>query len=118
MPCQSRLNDFHSHLSQDDQDDYFRVAQNSTFFAQDRAKIIRKPSNEAARDIQDNFLDLVFIDADHSYEGCKADIEAYYGKVKPGGIISGHDYANNAWKFGPLVKKAVDEFVASKALTL
>jgi len=105
-------------LSANDQEEYYKLAKAVTSFAQDRAKIIRKPSNEAAKEIEDNFLDLVFIDADHSYEGCKRDIEAYYGKVKPGGIIAGHDYANNEWKFGPMVKRAVDEFIASKSLSL
>jgi len=110
--------DFHAQLSANDQEEYYKLAKAVTSFAQDRAKIIRKPSNEAAKEIEDNFLDLVFIDADHSYEGCKRDIEAYYGKVKPGGIIAGHDYANNEWKFGPMVKRAVDEFIASKSLSL
>jgi predicted O-methyltransferase YrrM len=37
-------------------------------------------------------VDLVFIDGNHSYEGCKKDIIAYASKVKPNGILSGHDY--------------------------
>lgn len=110
--------DFHANLSRKDQDDFYNLAKAVTSFAQERATIIRKPSQEAANDIEDNFLDLVFIDADHSYEGCKSDIEAYYDKVKPGGIISGHDYANDDWRFGPMVKRAVDEFVSSKSLAL
>ena len=36
-------------------------------------------------------VDLVFIDADHGYIGCSADIREYTPKVKPGGILSGHD---------------------------
>lgn len=36
-------------------------------------------------------VDLIFIDADHSYEGCRKDIESYKKKVKPNGILSGHD---------------------------
>lgn len=110
--------DFHTSLSQEAQDKYCELTRKVTSFAGDRARIIRANSEDAAKQIEDNFLDLVFIDADHSYEGCKRDIEAYWGKVKPGGIISGHDYANDAWKFGPMVKKAVDEFIASKSLVL
>jgi len=37
-------------------------------------------------------VDLVFIDADHSYKGCRLDIEAFKSKVKPNGTLSGHDY--------------------------
>ena len=39
-------------------------------------------------DVEISFL---FIDADHSYEACKADFEAWRPKVKLGGLISFHD---------------------------
>lgn len=48
-------------------------------------------------------FDFVFIDADHSYEGCAGDIEAYEPLVRPKGVLAGHDYH---W---PGVKQAVDE---------
>lgn len=100
--------DFHSRLSQGEQERFYGLARELTAFAGQRAKILRKPSIEAAEDIPDGSLDFVFIDADHSYEGCKADIEAWSPKVKPGGLIAGHDYENTAFpKFG--VKRAVDE---------
>jgi predicted O-methyltransferase YrrM len=50
-------------------------------------------------------VDLVFIDADHSYEAVKADIAAWRRFVKPGGILAGHDH-DGGW---PGVEKAVDE---------
>ena len=40
-------------------------------------------------------LDSVFIDACHQYAECKADIEMWSTLVKPGGIVSGHDYWPN-----------------------
>ena len=36
-------------------------------------------------------VDLVFIDADHSFKGCSKDILAYKDKVNKNGILSGHD---------------------------
>lgn len=107
-PQYAKTDDIHAFLTQDYQDQYCRLTQHMVRFAGDRAKIIRKDSKEAAKDIPDASLDFVFIDADHSYEGCKADIETWSKKVKPGGLICGHDYENTDFpKFG--VKRAVDE---------
>lgn len=39
-------------------------------------------------------VDIVFVDADHSYEGCLADIKAWMPIVRKGGIICGHDYSS------------------------
>lgn len=110
--------DFHASLHKEEQDQFYALTQRVTAFAGDRAKIIRADSKSAAAAIPDNSLDLVFIDADHSYEGCKSDIAAYWSKVKPGGFISGHDYANDDFRFGPMVKKAVDEFAADNGLEI
>jgi len=79
-----------------------------------RAELVRSYSLAAARMFENNELDFVFIDADHSYESAKADIIAWYKKVKPGGIIGGDDYATQ-W---PGVPQAVNEFVAEYNLTL
>jgi hypothetical protein len=35
--------------------------------------------------------DMVFIDGDHSYESAKRDIDFWYSKIKPGGMLCGHD---------------------------
>ena len=55
--------------------------------------VIRKDSSLAAADYADNSVDFVFVDADHSYEGVRKDIIAWFPKVKEGGILAGHDYA-------------------------
>ncbi len=62
-------------------------------------------------------LDFVFIDADHTYEGVKRDLHAWWPTVRSGGLFSGHDYKDTHsrnHKFG--VKTAVDEFAAEKGL--
>lgn len=58
----------------------------------DRVGLIRKFSVEAAQDFKDWALDFAYIDANHSYDAVKADIEAWWPKVKPGGLLCGHDY--------------------------
>lgn len=77
-----------------------------------RARVIKARSTEAVMEIDDRSLDLVFIDADHSYEGCLADIRAWLPKVKPGGWIGGHDYHNPDPNFRFGVDRAVDEWSA------
>jgi len=75
-----------------------------------RALVIEMASFDAAATVDDCSLDLVFLDADHSYEGVRADIRAWLPKVKPGGWIGGHDYQNPTalYDFSG-VKRAVDE---------
>ncbi len=102
------LGDFHAELSQAQQDHFLGVTRTVTEFAGERARIVIKPSVEAARLIPDGSLDFVFIDADHSYEACKADVLAWLPKVKPSGFISGHDYDNPGFPMWG-VKRAVEE---------
>lgn len=54
-------------------------------------------------------FDLVFIDADHNYESVKADIAAWRGSLKPGGIMCGHDYEGDLYGEFPGVTRAVNE---------
>jgi predicted O-methyltransferase YrrM len=65
---------------------------------------------EAARHFDDQSIDFIFIDADHVYEAVKKDIESFLPKMKPGSIMSGHDYN---WQH-PGVLQAVDEFFAGR----
>lgn len=77
----------------------------------DRCRILRMASEEAAKEIEDDSLDFVYIDANHSYEAASQDISLWWPKVKKGGVFSGHDYTNGGpYNFG--VKRAVDEFIS------
>ncbi len=58
------------------------------------------PSEIAAGDFADGSLDAVFIDADHHEDAVKADIEAWWPKVKRGGILAGHDIDESGVKAG------------------
>lgn len=49
-------------------------------------------SQDSAELFPTNSIDFLMIDGDHSYEGVTSDINNYFHKVKPGGIISGDDY--------------------------
>ncbi len=58
----------------------------------DRSTLIRDTSLNAVKTIKDESLDLVWIDANHSYQCVKEDMHAWLPKVKHGGILSGDDY--------------------------
>ena len=59
-----------------------------------RARLMRMASIEAAAQIANGSLDFVFIDANHAYGPVLADMDAWWPKVRPGGIFSGHDFYN------------------------
>lgn len=70
-----------------------------------RVREYRMYSEDAAELIEDASLDFVFIDAQHDYKSVKQDIQFWISKVKPGGLLCGHDHDNNF----PGVKRAVSE---------
>ena len=80
-------------------------------------KIHRKTSERAAASFCDNYFDWIYIDADHSYEAVKKDLNLWYQKIKPGGFLCGDDFAiNERLKWG--VIPAVKEFVEKNNLDL
>jgi len=58
----------------------------------ERVSIHREKSIEASSKFEDESLDFVYIDANHKYDYIKADLEAWYPKVRKGGIVSGDDF--------------------------
>lgn len=66
---------------------------------------------DAVRWFDDNTLDFVFIDANHDYKHFAEDLREWHKKVKPGGIVSGHDWVNgcNGLAFG--VKQRMWEWI-------
>lgn len=70
---------------------YQQFLENTKQFS-NRIKFIRKFSDDAVSDIEDESLDFIFIDGLHTYDQVTKDMTNYYSKVKPGGIFSGHDY--------------------------
>lgn len=62
-----------------------------------RMRVLRAWSLEAAAEVEDGSLDFVYIDANHALEYVVADIAAWSPKVRPGGIIAGHDYVPHHW---------------------
>lgn len=75
-------------------------------------KMIRAPSVEAAKQVPDGSLDWVFIDANHAYGPVLADMDAWFPKLRSGGLFSGHDYGHDTrWPHWCEVKPAVDRWM-------
>lgn len=73
-----------------------------------RTKLIRLPSVEAAVLFPAGAVDFVYIDAAHDHESVRADLEAWYPKLGPKGILAGHDFDDHPEHEG--VRRAVTEF--------
>ncbi len=93
-------------LKQEVFDELFKFTTNRLKKFGNRAILLRESSLTASKSIK-NKLDFIYLDADHSYEGVKEDLENWFNKINDGGIISGHDYGHESF---PGVKKAVDNF--------
>ncbi len=107
VDCWECTEENNSYGDQKAQEDVYSFVLNR-FKGNNRVEILKKYSVDAANTFPDKHFDFVYIDANHDYEFVKQDIEAWYPKVKIGGIFSGHDYSKNRSKAG--VVKAVDEF--------
>ena len=88
--------------------------------AADSVEINRGYSIEVGRTFPDAYFDWIYIDTDHSYPTTRDELAVYESKMKPGGIIAGHDYVMGNWrgslKFG--VIEAVHEFCLARSWEL
>ena len=74
-----------------------------------RATLVRNSSVGAARSFADASVDFVYLDARHTYDAVTEDLEAWWPKVRAGGILAGEDYmeSDEVWmltatcNFGP-----------------
>ena len=108
---------------------FFEESKNNVNKWIDKVEFLKGYSVDMCHKIIDESLDWVYVDARHDYCGCKEDIEAYWPKIKPGGILSGHDYHESCEIKGQdwskcmdgtvhegAVKGAVDEFAEANGL--
>lgn len=101
---------FHDHSS-----NYLECVKVMSQFPEDKYEVMKMESTKASEVFPVGSLDFVYLDANHSYEGVKNDIAAWYPKLKKGGILCGDDYhLYPTFQFSPDIEfgvtKAVDEF--------
>ncbi len=106
-----------SNVSQDAHDElYARTLERLAPFGA-RSVVWRATSVRGSEWIPPRSLDFVYIDARHDYESVKEDLEAWFDKVRSGGIIAGHDYVDGVLAEGVFgVRSAVDEFFGARDL--
>ena len=84
----------------------------ATQIAAGQVSIHRGLSLDAVTQFEDGSLDWVYIDSSHAYGVTAAELRAYAPKLRPGGIMAGHDYSMGNWvkgfRYG--VIEAVHEF--------
>jgi FkbM family methyltransferase len=84
-----------------------------------RSTIWRTTSTEAARVVPHHSLDFVYLDARHDFESVLEDLGAWFDKVRPGGILAGHDYLDGNFPAGVFgVRSAVDAFFAARGIAV
>jgi len=82
----------------------------------ERTKMVKAYSLDAATLFPNEYFDWLYIDANHLQ--CALDIQAWWPKVKPGGWLMGHDYVKGGVGDFITVADDVDAFVAEAGLPL
>lgn len=67
-------------------------------------KPIRDYNQNVAKSIKEE-IDTVYIDGNHELEFIEADLKTWIPKIRPGGIIFGHDFSSE-W---PTIERAIQE---------
>jgi predicted O-methyltransferase YrrM len=81
-------------------------------------EVIRGFSMDVVKQFEDNSLDFVFIDGNHNFINVAQDIYHWHQKVRPGGIVSGHDFRRgtvHGWDCA--VKDVVPAWCYSQGIT-
>ncbi len=80
----------------------------------DRNEMIKGCSPEESKRFENESLDFVYIDGMHDHISVKQDMDAWWPKLKTGGVMAGHDFNPVKW---PGVVLAVGEFTHERNLS-
>jgi hypothetical protein len=85
--------------------------------ASGNVQLHRGYSTEKAADFPSAYFDWIYIDTTHTYQTTFEELRAYAPKMKPGGIMAGHDFINGNWMSGFRygVREAVHEFCVEES---
>jgi hypothetical protein len=75
--------------------------------------LIRDESLKCIDRFEDNSIDFIYLDGNHMYHYVIQELEAWWPKIKEGGVFGGHDYGNYKDEFTTIeVEKAVKEWAS------
>ena len=74
---------------------------------------IRKMSTDAVNDFKDGSLDFVYLDGNHEFMHVAQDISLWQKKLRPGGILSGHDYIKRPMPTATHVYQVVNSYTSA-----
>ncbi len=77
-------------------------------------EVLAASSTEAAARFEPGSVDRVFLDASHDHASVAEDLRVWSERLRQGGILAGHDYADKH----PEVRAAVDEHARASGLVV
>lgn len=86
---------YRHHYKDDNDAERFRVAAQNRLSRYKNGVLLKDFSLEAAKSFSDSSLGFAYVDGDHHFRTVVDDTDTWLEKIKPGGIISGHDYVRS-----------------------
>lgn len=115
-PWQSNMPDYHDDIAvMGDREPHYQAAMTRLEPFSGRFSVHRKTSAEAAREFADSSLDFAYVDGNHAYEYVRQDVESWWSKIRPGGILAGHDWTGE-WRRN--IRRAVLRFAVPRGLAV
>ena len=91
IDCWQSYPGYRDHVSQEKLDGFYEGTR-KRLVPYGNYKLIRKFSKEALGDFEDESLDFIYLDGNHTLPFIINDLIEWSRKVRVGGIVSGHDY--------------------------
>lgn len=106
--------------SQGDREADYQAAWEALKPHEGRYQFLHEKSVLAATRFEDEQLDFVYIDGNHRYASVCLDLDGWWPKLKPGGVLAGHDFLEQGAPvcWGEEVQPAVVEFAMQHGLTI
>lgn len=79
-------------------DKYYKETLERTDFAKNKRVILRGKTTEIIDRIDNDSLDFIYVDGDHTLRGISIDLINIWSKINSNGFIAGDDFSPNIWQ--------------------